>query len=181
MRSRLLGAAAAALLLVAAVAGHAQEARTGPYGGVVFSQLRYDQSGADTASLSNLGGTLGLVMSPHWALEARMGFGLDDDRINVGPAQVDVELDYYLSALAKGILPLAPRFAVYGLAGFTIGKFRAGNPALVVDKWESDFTYGAGVELGFLPSASLTLEWQRMFDRSGYNLDAASIGVNFRF
>lgn len=180
MRSRFLAAAAAALL-AATGPGHAQEARTGPYGGVVFSQLRYDQSGADAASLTNLGGLLGMVLSPHWAIEARMGFGLDDDRINVGPVQADVELDYYLSALAKGILPLAPRFAVYGLAGFTIGKFRAGNASLVIDKWESDFSYGAGAEFGFLPAASLTLEWQRMFDRSGYNLDAASIGVNFRF
>lgn len=181
MRSRFLAAAAAALLLMAAVAGHAQEARTGPYGGLVFSQLRYDQSGAETASLSNLGGLLGLVLSPHWALEARMGFGLDEDRVNVGSVPADLELDYYASGLLKGILPLAPRFAVYGLAGFTIGKFRASTPALFVDKWESDFSYGAGAEFGFLPAASLTLEWQRLFDRSGYNLDAASIGLNFRF
>jgi opacity protein-like surface antigen len=92
-----------------------------------------------------------------------------------------VELDAYFSGLLKGILPLAPRFGIYGLAGATIGKFAASSNGLYVDKWESDFTYGAGAEIGFAPNMSLALEWLRMLEGSGYRLDAASVAFNFRF
>jgi len=174
-------AAAAALSLAAAAPVLAQEARPGPYAGLIFSQLSYDQSGASSASFTNLGGVVGQVLGPHWALEGRLGLGVDGDRITVGGTPVDVELDYYLSGLVKGILPLAPRFGIYGLAGVTIGKFQGNSPALYVEKWESDFSYGAGVEIGFLPTASLTAEWQRLFEGSGYKLDTLSVGLNFRF
>jgi opacity protein-like surface antigen len=180
MRS-LAVAAVAALFLVTATPVRAQEARPGPYGGIIFSQLSYEQSGASSASLTNLGGLLGQVLSPHFALEGRVGVGLNDDRINVGAVAVDVDLDYYVSGLLKGILPLAPRFGIYGVAGITIGKFQASNGALLVNKWESDFSYGAGVEIGLAPTMSLSAEWQRMFEGSGYRLDAVSVLLNFRF
>lgn len=110
-----------------------------------------------------------------------MGFGLDEDRITVASVPLDFELDYYFSGLLKGILPLAPRFAVYGVAGFTIGKFRASSPALFLDKWEADFSYGAGAEFGFLPATSLSAEWQRMFEGPDHEVDAFSVALNFRF
>jgi Outer membrane protein beta-barrel domain len=174
-------AAVAALYLVTATSVRAQEARPGPYGGILFSQLNYEQSGASSASLTNLGGVLGQVLSPHFALEGRFGLGLNDDRINVGAIAVDVDLDYYVSGLLKGILPLAPRFGIYAVAGFTIGKFNASSGASYLNKWETDFSYGAGAEFGFAQNMSLALEWQRMFEGSGYNLDAASVALNFRF
>lgn len=174
-------AAVAALASAAAAPAQAQEARPGSYGGLIFSELTYSQSGADTARLTNFGGLLGYVFDPHWSIETRLGFGLNDDRIMVGATPVDVDLDYYWSALLKGIVPLAPRFGVYGLAGFTIGKFRASTPALFVNKWETDFSYGAGVEIGLQPATSLTAEWQRLFQGSGYHLDAVSVALNFRF
>jgi opacity protein-like surface antigen len=168
-------------MLAAVVPALAQEARPGPYGGVIFSAITYDQSGANSATLTNFGGLLGQVLSPHWAAEARVGFGVGDDHINVGSTPAEVDLQYYVSGLLKGILPLAPRFGIYGVAGLTIGKFRASSPSLFVDKWESDFSYGAGVEIGFLPTASLTAEWQRLLEGSGYKLDAASVALNFKF
>lgn len=173
-------AAIASLLVLGAAPALAQEARPGPYAGLMFSQIGYDQSGA-SAQLTNLGVTLGQVLSPHFAVEARMGFGMDEDQITVASVPLDFELDYYFSGLLTGILPLAPRFAVYGLAGFTIGKFRASSPALFLDKWEADFSYGAGAEFGFLPSTSLSAEWQRMFEGPDHEVDAFSVALNFRF
>lgn len=180
MRS-FLAAAAAAIATAASLPAQAQEARPGSYAGLIFSEIGYSQSGADAARLTNFGALLGRVFSPHWAAEARLGFGMNDDRITVGSTPVDVDLNYYVSGLLKGILPLAPRFGVYGLAGLTVGNFRASSPALFVNKWETDFSYGAGVEVGFLPTASLTAEWQRLFEGSGYHLDAVSVALNFRF
>jgi opacity protein-like surface antigen len=174
-------AACVALSLAAVAPAGAQEARPGPYGGFNFSQISYDQSGASSASLTGIGGVLGTVLSPHFAVEARAGIGLNDDQINIGPTTVMVDLNSYFSGYLKGILPLAPRFGVYGLAGFTIAKFTGNNGALYLTKWESDFSYGAGVEFGLTPTTSLGLELLRMFEGSGYNLDAVSVGLNFRF
>ena len=174
-------AAFAALSLVSLAPAQAQEARLGHYGGILFSQISYDQSGASSASLTNFGGVLGTVLSPHFAVEARAGLGLNDDQINVGGTTATVDLSSYFSGFVKGILPLAPRFGIYGLAGFTIGKFAGDTGAVFLNKWASDFSYGAGVEVGLAPTMSLGVEWLRMFEGSGYNLDAVSVGLNFRF
>ena len=174
-------AALCALALVAATPARAQEARPGPYGSISVSQFSYKQSGSASASLTGIGGALGIVLNPHFAIEARAGLGLDDDQIAVGASQATVELDGYFTGLLKGILPLAPRFGIYGVAGGTIGKFAASSNGLYVNKWESDFTYGAGAEIGFAPNMSLGLEWLRMFEGSGYRLDAASVAFNIRF
>lgn len=180
MRS-LAVAAVAALALVASAAARAQEARPGPYGGIIFSQLGYDQSGASSAHLTNLGGVLGQVIGPHLAIEGRFGLGVDDDRISVGAVPVNIDLDYYVSGLLKGILPLAPRFGIYGVAGLTIGKFSASNDTTYLNKWKTDFSYGAGAEFGLAPTMSLGVEWLRLFEGSGYDLDAVSLLLNFRF
>jgi opacity protein-like surface antigen len=174
-------AACAVLSLATLTPARAQEARPGPYGGINFSQFSYDQSGASSASLTSFGGVLGTVISPHFAVEARAGIGLNDDQVNVGSTTVAVDLNSYFSGYLKGILPLAPRFGIYGLAGFTIGKFTGNSGVLYLSKWKSDFSYGAGVEFGLAPTTSLVVEWQRMFEGSGYNLDAVSVGLNFRF
>jgi outer membrane immunogenic protein len=177
----LVVAALCVLALVAATPARAQQARPGPYGSISFSQFSYKQSGSASASLTGVGGALGTVVNPHFAIEARAGLGLEDDQITVGAGPADVGLDSYFSGLLKGILPLAPRFGIYGVAGATIGKFAASSNGLYVSKWESDFTYGAGAEIGFAPNMSLGLEWLRMFEGSGYRLDAASLAFNFRF
>ncbi|HET9736168.1 MAG TPA: porin family protein [Burkholderiales bacterium] len=181
MLNALAIAALGALALVAAAPARAQEARPGPYGGISVSQFSYQQSGSASASLTGIGGVLGTVVNPHFAIEVRAGLGLDDDQITVGASPANVELGSYFSGLLKGILPLAPRFGIYGVAGGTIGKFAAESNGLYVNKWESDFTYGAGAEIGFAPNMSLGLEWLRMFEGSGYRLDAVSLAFSFRF
>ena len=181
MKAHGLAAGAAALLLAAALPAHAQEARPGAYVGVIGSALTYKQSGASSASLTSLGVLGGQVLGPHWAVEGRLAAGIDEDTINVGSATVPVDVGFSLSGLVKGILPLGPRFGIYGLAGISLADFGGPNAAVTASTSEAGFSYGAGVEIGFLPTVSLTLEWMRMLARSDFNLDAASLALNFRF
>lgn len=181
VKSPVVAAAAAALLLAAALPSHAQEARPGPYVGVIASQLTYKQSGASSASVTSLGVVGGRVMNTHWAFEGRLTTGTDEDNINIGSTPALVDIGFTMSGLAKGIVPLGPRFGFYGLAGITLADFRGNNPAVLASTSEVGFSYGGGVEIGFLPTASLTLEWLRLLDRSSFSLDAASLAVNFRF
>lgn len=181
MKSLGLAASAAALLLAMSIPAQAQEARLGPYVGVVASALTYKQQGASSASLTSLGVVGGRVMNPHWALEGRLTYGIGDDTISIGGTPTQVELGFSMMGLAKGIVPLGPRFGIYGLAGFSFTDFRGGGAAVQASTSEVGISYGGGVEIGFLPTASLTLEWLRMLDRSSFSLDAATLGLNFRF
>jgi opacity protein-like surface antigen len=176
-----LAASAAALCLGAAAPACAQEARQGAYVGVIASALTYKQSGADSASLTSLGVLGGQVLSPHWAVEGRLSYGIDEDSINVGATSVPVEVGFLMSGLVKGILPLGPRFGLYGLGGVSLADFRGGNATVLASTSEAGLSYGGGVEIGFLPTVSLTLEWLRLFDRADFTLDAASLAFNFRF
>jgi opacity protein-like surface antigen len=174
-------AAAAAGALLAAAPAHAQQGLKGYYGGINFSQVSYEESGASTAHPTTLGLVFGRPVNPNLAIEGRFGIRASDDRINVGAVPVDVEVQYYAGGYAKGILPLAPVFSLYGLAGVTTAKVTASVGSLFVNGWETDFSYGLGAELAIGTTSSVTLEWLRMLDGSGYDLDTVSVGLNFRF
>jgi hypothetical protein len=96
-----------------------------------------------------------------------------------GGAQ-DVSVDFFLGAYAKGILPLSPRFSLYGIAGVTYGDL-SGSGDLRFSGSDADFSYGIGVDYQIGATTSLNFEWARLFDTSDYKLDALSVGLSFRF
>jgi outer membrane immunogenic protein len=180
-----LAIATFASLLIAALApapAHAQQrqsAQSGMYAGFNFSSVSYEESGRGTAKPTAIGIKLGKEFNPNFAAEGRFGTGLSDD--NLGSSVSDVSVDYYLGAYAKGILPLSPRIALYGLAGVTYGKLSASGGSLRLSSSDADFSYGFGMDFGIGASTALNVEWMRMFEGSGYSLDALSIGLNFSF
>jgi hypothetical protein len=160
---------------------HAQS-QSGPsqmYAGVNFSSISYEESSRGTANLTAIGIKLGREFNPNFAVEGRFGTGLSDD--NLGSGVNDVSVEYYLGAYAKGILPLSPRIGLYGLAGVTYGKLSASGASLRLSSADADFSYGFGMDFGIGATTALNVEWMRMFEGSGYNLDAVSIGLNFKF
>jgi hypothetical protein len=173
---------AAALSSLAATAAHAQQGQTAPgsmYGGITFSQIQYEESGRGTAKPTALGVKIGKVVNENLALEGRLGTGISDDDVSGGP--VDVSPDLLLGAYAKGILPLSPRIGVYGLVGVTYGDLSSGPGGLRFSNSDADFSYGFGADFLIGASTSLNIEWARLFQVSGYKLDALTFGVNLRF
>jgi len=158
---------------------HAQQSQSGMYAGVNFSAVSYEESSRGTANLTAIGIKLGKEINRNFAIEGRLGTGISDD--NLGGGVNDVSLDYYLGAYAKGILPLSPRIGLYGLAGVTYGKLSASGGNLRLSSADADFSYGFGMDFGIGATTALNVEWMRMFEGSGYNLDAVSVGLNFRF
>jgi opacity protein-like surface antigen len=175
-------AALAAGSLAAFAPAHAQQSQSsqsGMYAGVNFSAVSYEESSRGTANLTSIGIKLGREINQHFAVEGRFGTGISDD--NLGSGANDVSVDYYLGAYAKGILPLSPRIGLYGLAGVTYGKLSASGASLRLSSADADFSYGFGMDFGIGATTALNVEWMRMFEGSGYDLDAVSIGLNFKF
>ena len=172
--------AVSAFALSPAQAQQSQSAAGTMYFGVSLSQASYEESGRGTAKPVVIGLSLGKVVNENFALEGRFGTGLTDDSVGGGGPQ-DVGVDFFLGGYAKGILPLTPRFRLYGIAGVTYGDLSAGSGSLRFSDSDADFSYGVGLDYAIGATTSITAEWARLFNSSDYKLDALSVGLNFRF
>ncbi|MGJ7458895.1 porin family protein [Halomonas sp. MA07-2] len=166
MKRFILVAATAALFAAGAVTS-AQAQQTfypQPYigGDATFWNLdRDNRPDRDSVGLRLNGG---MKFNDYFAVEGHLAGGGSD-----GP----VELDYLIGAYAKGILPVAPEFRLYGLAGFTEVDYD-------IDR-ESGFSYGAGAEFDVAPNLAVGADYMRYLDKSDTTFDAASVGVRYRF
>lgn len=168
--------------LVALAPAHAQQGQAVPgsmYAGVSLSQASYEEEGRGTAKPAMISATLGKVINQNFAVEGRFGTGLTDDDMPNGAR--DVTVDFFLGAYAKGILPLTPRIALYGIAGVTYGDLSAGSGGLRFSSSDADFSYGIGGDFVIGATTSINIEWARLFASSDYKLDALSVGLNFKF
>lgn len=168
MKTLTISAVSAALLLAGATAqaqGSPMNYDPSPYLGAdaMFWELDPDR-GRGSADSTGLRVRGGVAFNDYFALEGHLGTGGSDD---------NVELDSLAGAYAKGILPIAPTFRLYGLAGFT-------EVDVNVDE-ESGFSYGGGAELDVAPNLAVGADYMRYLDESNYTFDAASIGMTFRF
>jgi len=164
---RITLAAATAAILTAGAATTAQAQQTfypQPHigGDAMFWNLdRDNRQDRDSVGLRLNGG---MQFNDYFAVEGHLASGGSD-----GPA----ELDYLVGAYAKGILPVAPEFRIYGLAGFTEVDYD-------IDR-ESGFSYGAGAEFDVAPNLAVGADYMRYLDKSDTTFDAASVGVRYRF
>lgn len=165
---KLISASAVAMIAAGgATLAYAQQGATmspqGYLGGdAMFWELDPDRgSSRDDVGLRLRGGA---QFNDYFAVEGHLGGGGSD-----GPA----ELDYLVGAYAKGILPVADQFRLYGLAGFTEVDFDVDS--------ESGFSYGAGAEFDLTPQLALGADYMRYLDKSDYDFDAVSVGLRYRF
>lgn len=135
-----------------------------PYigGSAMFWEVNPDQGPSRDSVGLRLDG--GMQFNEYFAVEGHLGTGGSDG---------SAELDYLVGAYAKGILPVAPEFRLYGLAGVTEVDFD-------MDR-DSGFSYGAGAEFDVAPNLALGADYMRYLDKSEGTFDAASVGVRYRF
>ncbi|GGX92205.1 hypothetical protein GCM10007160_19740 [Litchfieldella qijiaojingensis] len=173
---KLFAISAATLLMVGTAATvQAQSFQSASYpqiyvgGDAMFWELDPDRGpSADSVGLRLRGGA---QLSDYFAVEGHLGSGGSDT--NRG---LETELDYVVGAYAKGILPVADEFRLYGLAGYSEVK------GLFPDNdRENDFSYGAGAEFDIMPNVSVGADYMRYLDESDFTFDAASVGVIYRF
>ena len=172
-----------ALLLLAAAlfAGPALAQGSGTYAGVNYVWANYSADGFPHASPTALSFRIGQELNRNFAVEARAGFNVGADTVAYQGQPVDVELVKAFSVYAKGILPVTEGFALYALAGVVGGRVSATGPGTKVSQSNTDLSLGAGIDLALDRHWGLALEWAQLFSGDDYKVDAASVGLTYRY
>ncbi|MCK2183779.1 porin family protein [Halomonas getboli] len=160
----------AAACLVAATSAQAQSGpmtyQPSPYVGADALFWELDPDGrADDRDSTGLRLRAGVAFNDYFALEGQFGTGGSDGHL---------DLDYLAGGYAKGMLPITPRFKLYGLLGATEVEFDGADS-------ESDVSYGGGASYALMPNLSLDADYMRYLDKSHYDFDAISLGATYHF
>lgn len=159
--------------------GHDRDYGMGPYAGVSFGQVRYNEDGLATITPATGMFVLGASLSPNLAVEGRVGTGFGSSSTDSYGVQVNSLVAGYL----KGSLPLTPGVAVYGLGGLASVDFK--RDFGLVNAHDNGFSYGLGVDFDLAGSSRLNVEWTRLATGNNlgydYNVDQLAIGVAWRF
>lgn len=174
----LVAALATAAALCAAAPAYAEPAW---YAGLTASQIRYQETGLETLAHTAAGFKAGREINRYFAIEGRMGFSTGRDSVQFPSVTVEFELDYFLGLYAKGILPLGNWFSLYGLAGFTAGTVATHAFGFTFTESDYDLSYGAGAEFALGRNFLLGLEWAQLIEGPGYQFEAVTLGLSYRF
>jgi len=166
---------------LAATTAWSQVQDTGLYFGVDVMEVEFESTGFSNAKPIAVGLSTGYRLNEYLAVEARAGTGLSSDDARAGATPVDIEVDSFYGFHARGILPVSDILELYGSLGYTYADMKVRFPAGSLTGSDNGLSYGVGAALKISYSASVNLEWARMLDGDGFNLDALSLGVRFSF
>ncbi|MBS0388340.1 MAG: porin family protein [Proteobacteria bacterium] len=159
--------------------GYGPDDDVGPYAGVSFGQVRYNEEGLNTITPATGMFVVGASLSPNLAIEGRVGTGLGSSSTDSYGVQVNSLIAGYL----KGSLPLTRGVSLYGLGGLASVDFK--RDFGLVNAHDNGFSYGIGVDFDLDRRSRLNVEWTRLStgDNLGYNydVDQLAIGVAWRF
>ena len=186
MKSKLIVLAlAASLLLLTRTATAGSEGEY--YFGLQYGVGDYDEDGiSETYNPTLLTARLGGYLTPNFAIEGRLGSGMEDDTHKLpefGNNNFSLELDSMLGVYGTGHFNLSETSSIYGVLGVSQVEGTASLPDFSLESSEdnSGISYGIGVDIGFGSSWALNIEYMRYLDEDDFNLDLGSIGATYRF
>lgn len=145
----------------------------GLYAGVNYTFMEADFDGLAEADAGTLSGKVGVMATDFLGLEARAGFGVDDDRVR----GIDVEIDNFFGGYATLNMVNESPVTPYAVVGFTRIEASAGS----VEDDDSDFSYGAGLNVRLAQNLSGNLEYMRYYDDNDVTVDGIGLGVQVNF
>lgn len=145
----------------------------GLYAGVNYTFMDVDYDGFASADVGTLSGKVGVMATDFLGLEARAGFGVDDDRV----AGAKVELDSFFGGYATINMVNQSPVTPYAVLGFTRIEASVGS---VTDD-DSDFSYGLGLNVKLAQNLSGNLEYMRYYDDSDITVDGIGLGLQMNF
>ena len=146
------------------------------YGGLQYALVTYDEDGIDEVEPTALVGRFGKFVSENVAIEGRLGFGLSDDSVDVGPFDVDVEVEYLFGFYGVFHTNSNSDTSVYGVLGFTQGELEGSAMGITVSEDDSGLSYGFGINI-----KSFTIEYMSYIDEDDYDVTAISLGFATEF
>ncbi len=188
MKNNLISLALASSLLLATGAGTAGTEGEN-YVGAQYAVSYYNEDGISKEFSPTLViARLGRFFTPNFAIEGRLGFGLQDDTqflAEFGSGyDATVELERVVGLYATGHINLTESASIYGVLGASKVKGTTSVPSfagLEASGDESSVSYGIGADIGIGSNVALNIEYIRYLDKSEFDLDAVAVGVVFSF
>ncbi len=148
----------------------------GLYAGLNYTFMAMDVGNAD-ADVDTLSGKVGVMATPFFGVEARAGFGVDDDRV----AGTKIKLDNFYGGYATINLANESPVTPYAVIGFTRVELEASNFLGSASEDESDVSYGIGVNVELAQNLSGNLEYMRYYEDSDVTVDGLGLGLQLNF
>lgn len=145
-------------------------------GGYTFAAIESDDVDVD-ADLGLLFLRGGYQINQYLAVEARLGEGVQDDKIQ----GVKLEVEEVYGAYAKVGLPTGVGLYPYALLGMTHAKLKASVPGASATSTDSDISYGIGADYWFNKQLSAGLEYANLYDKEGDTISGLTLGINYKF
>lgn len=147
------------------------------YYGANVAFFDYSENGlTDEPSLTAVYGRLGTSFNDYFSAEARIGFGLTDDRVSVFGNDVDVDLNNLFGAYLKGGAQVTEMFYPYAVIGYTRGEIEASVLGFSISESESDLSFGLGADVTVSEGMTFNLEYMNYYDKDGVELSGFSVG-----
>ncbi len=147
------------------------------YFGAAYSTVMADFGPVDfdLGALTVLGGG---NLNENFAVEGRLGFGVQDDDIG---GLVGLELDHYLGVYGRAILPVN-NFMPYLVFGFTQAEITFESTDSSGSEDDSDFSYGIGTDVKVNENMAVNLEYMYFMEfEDEVDVDGFSFGFKYFF
>jgi outer membrane immunogenic protein len=146
------------------------------YFGIQYAMVTYDEDGVDDVEPAALVGKFGKFMTDNVAIEGRIGFGIQDDSVDLGPFEVEVDVETIFGVYAVMQSSGSDSASFYGVLGLTRVELEASAFGVSVSDDDSGLSYGVGVNIG-----AFNLEYMSYIDDDDYDLTAVSLGYVAKF
>lgn len=161
----------AAAGLIAAGAS-AQQSQTQLYGSASYGLLETEVGSVDFDT-PTLNLAFGGKFNPNFALEGRLGFGVDEDT----ESGVEVEIDNFMAIYAKPMLPVSDVVTLYGLLGLAETELDTS----VGSEDDDDISYGVGISARLNNGIDLFGEYVSLYDDDDVEISGINLGASMRF
>ena len=145
------------------------------YVGLQYSLVTYDED-QDEAEPTALVVRYGQFLNDWFAIEGRIGFGLEDDTMEVGSLDIDVEVENIIGVYGVFQTGSISVVSLYAIVGYTQIDLEGSANGIEVDENASGLSYGLGVNIG-----SFSIEYMDYIEDHYYDVTAISLGYIYRF
>lgn len=152
------------------------------YGGIQYAITTYSEDGvSEEPKPTALIGLFGMNITDNFAVEGRLGVGLQGDTVTVSGADVTTEIDSLFGVYGIGHINLSRGSSVYGLLGLSRAELTFSYPDNPVPGSKSGddtgVSFGVGADIPISNYIALNVEYVQYL--SGLDLSAFSFGVKF--
>ena len=138
----------------------------------------YDEDSFEEANPTLLVGGFGKFFNKNFALEGRLGLGLQDDDLATNRS---VEIDGLLGIYGAGHFNLSGTSSIYGLIGYTRIKTTTSVSGIqIVSFYDSGLSLGAGADIGISKNVALNIEYVQYLHKTNYDISSIGLGAVYK-